>query len=461
VLRWCAAVAPGAWFPADHAARFGLCRTTLDEPLWTLRQTGLVEVADWVRGVGQGFTLTDAGRRALAELPPGPPPPPVEAPVPQPVGLTAYDRGELTREAFLAPGPAVVGTGLVLVNLGWFLVGLVAAWRSGVPIGAYLRDTPAELLLKLGAAAGPNLLAGEWWRLVTAGFVHPGGLPLVGDLFALALLGPVAEGLWGRPRFLALYLIAAFAGTVTAVALHPDAAVTEAAGAAWGVQAAVIAWLARFRDHLPADALAGWVRRLAAVAGVNALCNLSPGVSYEGLIAGGLTGFVAAVLLDRTRAGLRWRWRLLGAAGVGLLPMALAGGLVGMMRFSPDWAAVRTPPDPSAERAGLLAAVAPDKVRRAEQLVLAAARNRSPEADAEARAAVDALTAGSSGALARTSPTAGGATARFRMYAVAVGRFADGLRAELAADRPPTAADEQRLEDRRAELDRLWRTVQK
>lgn len=447
VLRWCAAVAPGLWFPADHAARTGVPRECLEEPLWTLRQTGLVEVGDWVRGVGQGYALTEAGRQAVAD-PPVPPAPDPPAPLP-PVGLTAYDRGELTREAFLAPGPAVVGTGLVLAHLGWFFVGLVIAWRSGVPVGTYLRAHPTEVLRRVGAAVGPALLAGEWWRLITAGFAHPGGLPVLGDLFALALLGPVAEGMLGRGRFLTLYLLSALAGAAAAVAVHPDAAVTAAGGAVVGVQAAVIAWLARFRDSLPAAAITGWVRRLAAVAGVTAVCNLAPGVYYEGLLAGGLAGFVTAALLDRTRPGSGRSWRLGAAAGLLLLPVGLVGGLVGMMRHSPDWATLRSPADP-------LAVIAPDRVRRAEQMALSALRGKRSDAVPEARAAIDGLAAGAATVLAREEPTA-----PVRAYATEVGRFAVELRVRLAVGFPPTAADEWGLADRRAALERQWRELQR
>src|SRR5688572_18199844 len=67
VLRWCAAAAPDLWFPSSFARQSGVPRDSLDEPLWLLRQAGLVHVADWVRGRGQGYAVTPAGQKLLAD----------------------------------------------------------------------------------------------------------------------------------------------------------------------------------------------------------------------------------------------------------------------------------------------------------------------------------------------------------------------------------------------------------
>ena len=64
-----------------------------------------------------------------------------------------------------------------------------------------------------GAVSGADLLNGEWWRLLTACFVHIGALHLIGNMFALAMMGPLAELLWGRGRLLLIYLASGLAGS--------------------------------------------------------------------------------------------------------------------------------------------------------------------------------------------------------------------------------------------------------
>ena len=427
VLRWCAA---GVWFPADQP---GAVRPTLDTLVWRLRQGGLIEVADWVRGRGQGFRLTPAGQHALdpthaagaVELFAAPPP--------------ADDRGDLTREAFLAPGPVVVTPAVLLACVVWFAVGIVGVWRHGEPVGHALREMPTDGLLKLGAVYGPRVFAGDWWRLATSGFVHTSGLHLVGNLFALALLGPVAEWLWGRWRFAVLFLVSGFAAACATVGLHPGAVACGASGAAWGVLFAVVAWLVRYRDQLPPDVVAEWGRRLFWVVGANALVSLLPGSAWEGHLAGGVFGILAGGLLDRTRMGGRRRVTL-GALGLLTLPVVAGGLLVGMARLSPDWRSVRDAADPEkveAELRAMVAALDPGAIRTA----VAALPGRGPAEGLKAAAATAQMRV----------PDAPGAAGQFRGYAAAVGRFAEEL-----LD-PATDPDE--LRQRQWQLVKRWRAL--
>ncbi len=63
-------------------------------------------------------------------------------------------------------------------------------------------------------AFAPALSADEPWRFLTAGFLHGGLLHLGLNMYALYMLGPYLEGLFGRARFLALYLVSELGGSV-------------------------------------------------------------------------------------------------------------------------------------------------------------------------------------------------------------------------------------------------------
>ena len=58
VLRFCADVAPDFWFPSVFSRQAGIDRECLNEPVWMLVKAGLVSVAVWTKGRGQGFSLT-------------------------------------------------------------------------------------------------------------------------------------------------------------------------------------------------------------------------------------------------------------------------------------------------------------------------------------------------------------------------------------------------------------------
>jgi membrane associated rhomboid family serine protease len=131
---------------------------------------------------------------------------------------------------------AVVTWTLVAINVAIFLVTWV---RPGI-----VRD-----LEMLGYASyipgGPphGVAAGEWYRLITSAFVAPatglGGLGFLDILFnmwALVFVGPALEGLLGRVRFLAVYLLSALGGSVMYYFLAaPYAAAVGASGAIFGL----------------------------------------------------------------------------------------------------------------------------------------------------------------------------------------------------------------------------------
>ncbi len=462
VLRWCAAAAPELWFPSAESQGRGVPRASLDEPIRQLREGGLIHVADWVRGRGQGYAVTADGVRALTE------PPTVPRPMTEPEGvspnselppgavLTPYDRGELTREAFLAPRPAIVVPILLAGLAVWYLVAFVVAWRMGVPLGAYLQavDVGPEPYANVGAAAGPDLLRGEYWRLGTCGFVHIGLLHLLGNLFALALLGPVAEGLWGRWRFLGLYLLAGFAAACAGIALHPTVLIAGASGSVWGVQIAVVAWLIRFREHLPAATLAEWTRRLLLVLGVSTVISLTPGVCWECLVAGASAGFIGGVFLDLTRPGARlWR-KLVGGSGLVAFAIGLVGGLALIVHDGSDWEPLRKLPlnrAPELDASPESTAIPGSRVNALHKKATIALIARVPAARTATLEENAALAAEATQALARVPATSSAAR-----YLAEVLRYTQMLQTRLSVERLPTPDECRALAERRAAVEVAW-----
>jgi membrane associated rhomboid family serine protease len=131
---------------------------------------------------------------------------------------------------------AVVTWALLGINVALFLVTWV---RPGI-----VND-----LVMLGYAPyvslGPlhGVAAGEWYRLITSAFVVPGaGLNGLGfadilfNMWALVVVGPALEGLLGRTRFLAVYLVSAVGGGVMYYYIVPPYnAAAGASGAIFGL----------------------------------------------------------------------------------------------------------------------------------------------------------------------------------------------------------------------------------
>jgi rhomboid protease GluP len=107
----------------------------------------------------------------------------------------------------------------------------------------------AEALLLVGALSRDAVLAGEWWRLVTAVFLHGGVDHFVGNALALVVLGVVCEHAFGRVQFVFLFLVAGIAGSVGSMLASPGPSV-GASGAIFGLQGAAIMLFRRHRGRL-------------------------------------------------------------------------------------------------------------------------------------------------------------------------------------------------------------------
>jgi rhomboid protease GluP len=347
ILGWIANAAGQSWFPSQHAATTGTDRDALDEPLAELRIAGLVRIATWVRGVGQGYMLTSEGERALTtgegiptegELPErresgsgtG---------IPDDAIFLSPEQGSSSHLA-IDPRSSVVVPALLIANVLWFFVGLVATIRGGYSLWTYLLRGNTYVCHRLGSVGGEDLLRGEWWRLLTSCFVHGGCIHLVVNLFALAMIGPLAELLWGRRRFAIIYGLSGLAGSSLAMALQPQNPVVGASGAIWGVLMSLVVWFVAFRVQLPSDVTTDAIRRLALAIVLNGGVNLLPGVSWQSHLGGAVVGLVSAGLLHILRFATPNRQRI----ALGLLyaiPILSVGGLVVVMGRGENWIAFR------------------------------------------------------------------------------------------------------------------------
>ena len=73
-----------------------------------------------------------------------------------------------------------------------------------------------------GVLYGPLVADGEWWRLVTAGFLHASPIHLLFNMLMLWWFGAALETLLGRGRFIAIYFVSILAGSAGALLVAPD-----------------------------------------------------------------------------------------------------------------------------------------------------------------------------------------------------------------------------------------------
>ncbi len=181
---------------------------------------------------------------------------------------------------------------LVLANL---LVYLAMAIRTGRPGGF---DLPQ--VLAWGANYGPLTVGGQWWRLLTATFLHANLPHVLLNMWAFWNVGRLAERLYGKWAFLFLYLASGVLGSLSSIAWNPSQASIGASGAIFGIFGAFLAFLAHRRSEMPAAMLrAHWFSTLAFV-----IFNLVGGLMQTGIdnaahVGGIASGFVLGWVLAR------------------------------------------------------------------------------------------------------------------------------------------------------------------
>ena len=201
-----------------------------------------------------------------------------------------------------------VTTVLIAIN-GLVFIAMALAGVS--PLSPTSQD-----LLTWGASYGPLELSTEWWRLFTAMFVHIGVIHIALNMYCLWSLGPLAERLFGRWKFLSLYLLSGVGGNVLSVALHPTLVAAGASGAIFGVAGALLPVL-HLRD-IPAIVNLRGRRGRLGIGGFIAY-NLIYGFANTGIdnaahIGGLITGFAIGytVPIAGSHAGRAAVWRTQG-----------------------------------------------------------------------------------------------------------------------------------------------------
>jgi membrane associated rhomboid family serine protease len=236
---------------------------------------------------------------------------------PTPVGMRCP---ECSRQKTAVRTINSVGAGGIEVTrilIGLNVLAFVAQLASS---GGGLWDATSGSVYVRGVLFGPFIDAGgDYWRLVTSGFLHANVLHIGLNMYLLWILGNMLEPAIGSVRFAAIYFVSLLAGSFGALLVNPTKPTLGASGAVFGLMGAAFIEL-RHRGIDPMQAGIGGLILFNLV-----FSFLFPGISYGGHIGGLIGGGLAALALH---AGDRARSRALGLAGCVVLALAaVAAGI--------------------------------------------------------------------------------------------------------------------------------------
>lgn len=126
-----------------------------------------------------------------------------------------------------------VTTALVAINAAVFVGMLVT--------GGGIMGFSGQQLVSWGGNFGPLTVGGEYWRLVTTGFVHANLLHIGFNMWCLWSLGQLSERLFGRWQTFALYLLTGVGGALLSIRWDPGRLEVGASGAVFGIAGALLA----------------------------------------------------------------------------------------------------------------------------------------------------------------------------------------------------------------------------
>jgi len=190
----------------------------------------------------------------------------------------------------LIPHERFVTMLILLINTGMYVATMLRTQQQG---GSGFGDPSLQTLVDFGAKYGPYILyRGEWWRLITAAFLHGGLLHILMNSWVLFDLGPQVNQAFGTPRFLTIYFVSSVTGYLASLYWSSAVSIGASAGLC-GLIGAMIAFGTRDRSAFGAALrrqYIQWVIYLLIFGFV------IPNVDNSAHLGGLAGGFVAAYL---------------------------------------------------------------------------------------------------------------------------------------------------------------------
>ena len=135
-----------------------------------------------------------------------------------------------------SPKKPVVTYALILINVFMFLFPLI--------------NGTTEEFYNLFASYGPFVKMGDYYRLISAAFMHANIAHLIFNMYALWIIGMQLESFIGKWRYLVVYLFSAISGSLLSVIVTPNAVSVGASGAIFGLLGALLYFGYHYRVYL-------------------------------------------------------------------------------------------------------------------------------------------------------------------------------------------------------------------
>ncbi len=256
-----------------------------------------------------------------------------------PVGMRCPDcakqRTRVVRMREMSKVPQVTYA-LIIINVIVFLA------EGNLSIGGQ----PTNIVYEEGALIGSirgfpevGVAHGQWWRIVTGGFLHENLIHIGFNMYVLYVLGMQLEPVLGRLRFATIYGVSLLTGSLGALLVSPHVPTVGASGAVFGIMGAFAVELRSRNLSIMRGGLGG----IGGLIAINLVISFTiPGISWGGHIGGLIGGTLAAIVIQ---LGERMRQPALALAGCAAIAIAaFAGSIATAKSTAPEEAGAASSP---------------------------------------------------------------------------------------------------------------------
>jgi len=172
---------------------------------------------------------------------------------------------------------------------------LISALYSGT-----LDDLPLDKLLDLGAMNGLLVVfQGEWYRIVTAMFLHGGLMHIAMNMFSLYIVGRGVELYFNKSSYLILYMMSGLFGAMVSLYMHPNSVGVGASGAIFGLFGAIVGFFFYHKDRLGSQSKEV-LKEFIVILVLNLVLGLSiSSIDLSAHIGGLLVGILGGYIISR------------------------------------------------------------------------------------------------------------------------------------------------------------------
>ncbi|MCY6370956.1 rhomboid family intramembrane serine protease [Clostridium ganghwense] len=155
-------------------------------------------------------------------------------------------------------------------------------------------DSDIRVLIYFGAKVNELISRGEYYRLVTAMFLHGGLVHLVLNMYSLYALGPLVEKVYGKIKYIIIYFAAGIVSSIFSY-LFSEGVSIGASGAIFGLLGAALVFAFKMRDRIGK----GMVTNILSVIGINIFIGLTlPNIDNFGHLGGVIGGILVSLIVE-------------------------------------------------------------------------------------------------------------------------------------------------------------------